>query len=188
MAWRVEVTDRGIIPAHAGFTPDPFASGCLGSDHPRTRGVYLNARPKAEKGRGSSPHTRGLPVNASKGLTRRGIIPAHAGFTGQSGRHRCPGQDHPRTRGVYSIMWITLAVGQGSSPHTRGLRPATRGADPESRIIPAHAGFTWRWDDGRQHAKDHPRTRGVYPQMVRGSKGLEGSSPHTRGLPGGSGA
>ena len=61
LAWRVEVTDRGIIPAHAGFTSHAGWVVFMSADHPRTRGVYNRARTVSS-----------WPV---------GIIPAHAGFT-----------------------------------------------------------------------------------------------------------
>ena len=40
LAWRVEVTDRGIIPARAGFTRGAVVWSSWAADHPRTRGVY----------------------------------------------------------------------------------------------------------------------------------------------------
>ena len=49
----------------------------------------------------------------------------------------------------------------GSSPHTRGARPAATTARRCSRIIPAYAGSTFQ-------------------EVVRGAVAL-GSSPHTRG-------
>ena len=36
-----EVSDMGIIPARAGFTPSPSRACTRSSDHPRTRGVYV---------------------------------------------------------------------------------------------------------------------------------------------------
>ena len=53
-----------------------------------------------------------------------GIIPAHAGFTRSSSTSRGP-------------------LG-GSSPHTRGLHDPNRDYMERTRIIPAHAGFTFQ--------------------------------------------
>ena len=72
----------------------------------------------------------------------------------------------------------------GSSPLARGLRPRSRVRSAGGGIIPARAGFTNGVDRGRQHAADHPRSRGVYKlgEVATGMTG--GSSPLARGLPG----
>ena len=104
-------------------------------------------------------------MGSRSALCPRGIIPAHAGFT-SSHDPLCVSPD-------------------GSSPHTRGLRPHTCVTADTYRIIPAHAGFTPSCDRCHVTATDHPRTRGVYPQRGSGPRSRPGSSPHTRGLPGG---
>ena len=111
-----------------------------------------------------------------------GIIPAHAGFTTSRWppAHRRP--DHPRTRGVYTVISVTVTRLAGSSPHTRGLRPAHPGHPRWVRIIPAHAGFTLRHCRYIPLCRDHPRTRGVYRASSSLTAGRYGSSPHTRGL------
>ena len=172
-----------IIPAHAGFTTRTRARGPHCRDHPRTRGVYTApARPAAPQP-GSSPHTRGLPVLAGEGHGSCRIIPAHAGFTAQAGT-RCRGhRDHPRTRGVYLRRWGPPSCCSGSSPHTRGLHGGPGATGPGHGIIPAHAGFTASPGPHPDWPGDHPRTRGVYAEMLIGGSPLAGSSPHTRGLP-----
>ena len=115
-------------------------------------------------GPGSSPHTRGLPRVGGTLRERIRIIPAHAGFTLSKKAEPVEPGDHPRTRGVY--------VGPRSSRvHTQ-------------RIIPAHAGFTSPQLPTRSGPRDHPRTRGVYLPSPSSQVTYEGSSPHTRGLPG----
>ena len=171
-----------IIPAHAGFTATSDVEMPWNGDHPRTRGVYTPAHISALRARGSSPHTRGLPARAFQAVGERGIIPAHAGFTtprsGSTGRD----PDHPRTRGVYLDLWGARPAVVGSSPHTRGLPRRAAGRPPPSRIIPAHAGFTWAVGRCTWRGLDHPRTRGVYCDRERGHAMDGGSSPHTRGL------
>ena len=71
----------GIIPAHAGFTLREALSVAVTRDHPRTRGVYTSLTEEGGKLCGSSPHTRGLRGRPWGSWRRRGIIPAHAGFT-----------------------------------------------------------------------------------------------------------
>ena len=174
--------DCGIIPAHAGFTREPSLPQTARSDHPRTRGVYARIRGTTQLVVGSSPHTRGLPADRSDPADVAGIIPAHAGFTPSPTPPPSWGRDHPRTRGDYASSSPRAARTAGSSPHTRGLRAGGHEGGDHLGIIPAHAGFTWGPRPCRCWWPDHPRTRGVYAEMVGDPcRGL-GSSPHTRGL------
>ena len=180
-------TRRGrwwIIPARAGFTSTNPLERDPGRDHPRSRGVY-HARVTITGARaGSSPLARGLLRPSAVAAVTAGIIPARAGFTAlRVGRPGPPG-DHPRSRGVYR---------QGHSPGAH-----------DRRIIPARAGFTARaaWIEAcfqgssplarglrrrsrrrRSAARDHPRSRGVYPRFNDVVGDLPGSSPLARGLP-----
>ena len=92
-------------------------------------------------------------------------------------------RDHPRTRGVYWHQAWDGVREIGSSPHTRGLLREIGFETIDIWIIPAHAGFTFRflviWFTGG----DHPRTRGVYGVAEPAVAAMGGSSPHTRGLP-----
>ena len=165
---RAPTRSRRIIPARAGFTYAPAATGPGRTDHPRSRGVYGGPITARSEACGSSPLARGLLRRLVPGGRRQRIIPARAGFTsgGRAGpsKHR----DHPRSRGVY----------------TRSAR--RRPGVP--RIIPARAGFTRRFTHRTPARADHPRSRGVYAgegeELVR----LTGSSPLARGLPGRVGA
>ena len=140
-AW-ARALPRGIIPAHAGFTPSRAGSRPQPADHPRTRGVYRSPTGRPVWHGGSSPHTRGLlSSQLSSGMIAR-IIPAHAGFTPSRDRRHATATDHPRTRGVYAGRPPVTTCAGGSSPHTRGLRPQRGPARGFVRIIPAHAGFT----------------------------------------------
>ena len=131
---------------------------------------------------GSSPHTRGLHVEGEVRGERKGIIPAHAGFTLTAARASESVRDHPRTRGVYRSTQKVLAAYDGSSPHTRGLpRRKTRPWHIHG-IIPAHAGFTCAILALTLNSGDHPRTRGVYAVQDRVAHWIAGSPPHTRGL------
>ena len=131
---------------------------------------------------GSSPHARGLRAFFRGAVVGGGIIPARAGFTGHHRLIRQKRPDHPRTRGVYSLLGPLLSCPFGSSPHARGLH---RNASPSRAaigIIPARAGFTSGPRGPGPAGRDHPRTRGVYRvAALAGFRGL-GSSPHARGL------
>ena len=174
--------ELGIIPAHAGFTSWRCAGPWPPRDHPRTRGVYSRCDLWARVGAGSSPHTRGLPAGPGAQVPPVGIIPAHAGFTRRGGVLVTGPGDHPRTRGVYIGMYITIFRFVGSSPHTRGLPQHLRARHHRTGIIPAHAGFTTPSSRPAPSSPDHPRTRGVYLHWPFSLTAPWGSSPHTRGL------
>ena len=138
----VRIVARGIIPARAGFTePQRFrVPRC--ADHPRSRGVYRNARSPGPAIRGSSPLARGLHARLHIRSGVGGIIPARAGFTDSAVPRRGGPRDHPRSRGVYLISAPPRERGSGSSPLARGLPSAS----------------DWYSLD----KQDHPRSRGVY--------------------------
>ena len=152
----------GIIPARAGFThPDPPCHPWA-PDHPRSRGVYPQQRPRSPSPWGSSPLARGLPKEGSDQAAPSRIIPARAGFTRHRVRVLLQRPDHPRSRGVYPAMTPSLEGGPGSSPLARGLRCSLTGKRFTEGIIPARAGFTSKGDQESSGRRDHPRSRGVY--------------------------
>ena len=91
-------------------------------------------------------------------------------------------RDHPRSRGVYILPAALMAVIVGSSPLARGLRRRDAAHRPRFWIIPARAGFTAPSCAPRPAPKDHPRSRGVYPEIARDALLEAGSSPLARGL------
>ena len=137
---------RRIIPARAGFTTSsqPPSGPC--QDHPRSRGVYHRRRC------GLCPVIR--------------IIPARAGFTYGALGGAVAAPDHPRSRGVYEWVDSPLPDALGSSPLARGLPDRRRLRPGCQRIIPARAGFTETACTSARSARDHPRSRGVYPSSL----------------------
>ena len=93
----------GIIPARAGFTSGRSSRTTSRRDHPRSRGVYFATMLSGLLAGGSSPLARGLRRSPTKGLVCMGIIPARAGFTTIPARKYQYLEDHPRSRGVYSL-------------------------------------------------------------------------------------
>ena len=90
--------------------------------------------------------------------------------------------DHPRSRGVYATLSRRFRLVSGSSPLARGLRREEDRLRHRPGIIPARAGFTcWRRVTGCL-TRDHPRSRGVYGQMLQRLATNLGSSPLARGL------
>ena len=172
----------GIIPARAGFTPERPRPRRAGSDHPRSRGVYVFRAKRYVGTAGSSPLARGLrpkdPVREGRGR----IIPARAGFTKMVQAYSGNMRDHPRSRGVYSAAKRPLTSTRGSSPLARGLRRQQDRRRRRSRIIPARAGFTSSRCSRTSPRRDHPRSRGVYLPEAEKFEAWVGSSPLARGL------
>ena len=153
---------EGIIPARAGFTSPSCAARTGRWDHPRSRGVYRDITWNNPLREGSSPLARGLLRPLGAHCERVGIIPARAGFTKSPSSSESPAPDHPRSRGVYSVIARTRLISCGSSPLARGLLPmSVRGGN----IL-----------------VDHPRSRGVYTMTLPSGRIRDGSSPLARGL------
>ena len=172
-----------IIPARAGFTSNAHSMQYQMEDHPRTRGVYNPVSTLRNPTYGSSPHARGLLLLFAASFWIAGIIPARAGFTNFTIPSSTTGKDHPRTRGVYTSPADKYVSENGSSPHARGLQVLSRERRELSGIIPARAGFTKLEIPVTKSRPDHPRTRGVYVQVLFTLVCVRGSSPHARGLP-----
>ena len=171
-----------IIPARAGFTRAASGSSRTGTDHPRSRGVYMNITKATEPRPGSSPLARGLPRIAPWWTPTSGIIPARAGFTARRLFGALRLLDHPRSRGVYPPTARHTPRTTGSSPLARGLRLLTAAGTTALGIIPARAGFTGSLLVRGMGDPDHPRSRGVYADTVRLAMSTHGSSPLARGL------
>ena len=130
---------------------------------------------------GSSPLTRGKHAPGGCACVRDRLIPAHAGKTRWHAVSRIPTAAHPRSRGENHAPGGCSRVRDGSSPLTRG-KLADRGIPIwKYRLIPAHAGKTWRRRAWRRPAPAHPRSRGEnwFWDCMNTMGG--GSSPLTRG-------
>ncbi len=173
----------GIIPARAGFTTAVARTPRSGRDHPRSRGVYTFSLTNNSYLMGSSPLARGLQARFGGAPVIDGIIPARAGFTRTSTLRLWPLRDHPRSRGVYPSYSAGPGTVPGSSPLARGLQSCSPGGGGEVGIIPARAGFTFRFTSPAASLADHPRSRGVYPARPDLPRSPAGSSPLARGLP-----
>ena len=158
------ISGRRIIPAYAGSTACRRRPDRTGRDHPRIRGEHSDLRVVCHDIPGSSPHTRGAPLNSKfpSGLCR----------------------DHPRIRGEHDTKPPARAGCRGSSPHTRGAPVRRHPAWREVRIIPAYAGSTGHDTSRSTKGQDHPRIRGEHSSPISESSSRRGSSPHTRGARG----
>ena len=171
-----------IIPARAGFTTGLAPNSVLSRDHPRSRGVYPTNNVNRHHFQGSSPLARGLLQSGLVLLLALRIIPARAGFTTILRTSSPATRDHPRSRGVYSLLRTGIMRRLGSSPLARGLPTRSVAWPSSSRIIPARAGFTLWTTLLLRLLRDHPRSRGVYSVFHAVSFLSLGSSPLARGL------
>ena len=131
---------------------------------------------------GSSPLSRGIPIEANRSRYQDRIIPALAGNTlGERGQ-KPEKEDHPRSRGEYSSTASRSRMGGGSSPLSRGIRGVDADTAYQVRIIPALAGNTHVTREPSTHQQDHPRSRGEYAGGEVGEGLSPGSSPLSRGI------
>ena len=70
-----------LIPAHAGKTNKVILEAVVGRAHPRSRGENADRDVPDEILLGSSPLTRGKPIEYDSAPVNDGLIPAHAGKT-----------------------------------------------------------------------------------------------------------
>ena len=171
----------GIIPAHAGLTVTSTAARTPVWDHPRACGAHNSIRRVISSSRGSSPRMRGSQLRFSVHKRLVGIIPAHAGLTGEGVADGLHSWDHPRACGAHLLPRRTRARSAGSSPRMRGSRARPAQGIPRGGIIPAHAGLTRRSNPKRIGRRDHPRACGAHVFSSPADIGGWGSSPRMRG-------
>ena len=173
----------GLIPAHAGKTACGICHIRDTGAHPRSRGENRSYSHSASAALGSSPLTRGKRGASGDVLEVEGLIPAHAGKTGDFSEVKAGNRAHPRSRGENTSWLIRLFHDGGSSPLTRG-KPAAKFPELNGLgLIPAHAGKTPCSRDRPGGAQAHPRSRGENRPGQRGVLHRVGSSPLTRGKP-----
>ena len=171
----------GLIPAHAGKTPQTHGGSTHGWAHPRSRGEN-NIRTAFRIGpEGSSPLTRGKHQDAAVEMDPAGLIPAHAGKTRVSERRVERQGAHPRSRGENLRTTRPCFRQVGSSPLTRGKLLVALSACDAGGLIPAHAGKTPRAHQHRPRPRAHPRSRGENTTVGTMPGAGPGSSPLTRG-------
>ena len=130
---------------------------------------------------GSSPLTRGKYPDARVAWTSDGLIPAHAGKIGRSGRIGFCLPAHPRSRGENGRLAMRALTGAGSSPLTRGKSYQPGETYEKTGLIPAHAGKMRPVVGAGALAWAHPRSRGENARVAGCTAAAGGSSPLTRG-------
>ena len=172
---------HGIIPAYAGNTRYPPYCPQAVPDHPRVCGEHPRAPIMKFHGAGSSPRMRGTPTCADYEIPWRGIIPAYAGNTQDSGILRRFSRDHPRVCGEHLWLSQCAALRAGSSPRMRGTLNQLYISAQRKWIIPAYAGNTNSKQIKPPQYKDHPRVCGEHRRPVCQTIPAVGSSPRMRG-------
>ena len=167
---------HGIIPARAGFTPQPSPDPAPPEDHPRSRGVYHGEHLHVFGSWGSSPLARGLLEVTIAGSPRERIIPARAGFTLRIlGIPTNPHSTRPLppslpTRGpLRRVARAPPSFGAPPAADGRDLEDADatrppRVSDPGSDTTPTCAG-EWRRRPARSGSR---RSGGSAPPRSRG--------------------
>ena len=178
---RPHAVNEGLIPAHAGKTTWTTPSPLSARAHPRSRGENWDTDRRYHKARGSSPLTRGKPIQYEQKSVQEGLIPAHAGKTGRKTRASRPRPAHPRSRGENPPFASWKALIAGSSPLTRGKLRSHAEADQAPGLIPAHAGKTTFHIVDTLVWPAHPRSRGENKSFHVDNVSVVGSSPLTRG-------
>ena len=151
------------------------------SAHPRSRGENAEIEKKCPPPGGSSPLTRGKPINGHIVVGPAGLIPAHAGKTFAPRTIGVCLRAHPRSRGENHECFGGALACDGSSPLTRGKHRRIRHSERRRRLIPAHAGKTVQVYVGDREGGAHPRSRGENIPCASATCDARGSSPLTRG-------
>ena len=174
-----------FIPAHAGNARGLSDTVRPPPVHPRARGERPAVPPYGTTHGGSSPRTRGTRLRPVAHRDDRRFIPAHAGNARQDSSSGASVAVHPRARGERSPGGPCRPPSPGSSPRTRGTRDVHLRAHAVVRFIPAHAGNAAAARRSSRARTVHPRARGERSSKVRSQSCTSGSSPRTRGTPGG---
>ena len=170
-----------FIPACAGNTRHPDATGTSGSVHPRVCGEHGVCVAGLIAWIGSSPRVRGTLVASRLALAWFRFIPACAGNTGVVCSRIRQHPVHPRVCGEHASTSSRRIRRGGSSPRVRGTRLKSWTAKTGKRFIPACAGNTGIANSPCAAASVHPRVCGEHDLRRQAAAPDHGSSPRVRG-------
>jgi len=157
---RAVADHHGSIPASAGETLCPGASGSSRRVHPRECGGNGWIRTRAFLSAGPSPRVRGKRyVVRARGVEDRSI-PASAGETVSLDLLDEREQVHPRECGGNPIQGRRSLAGMGPSPRVRGKPSLPPPARHGEGSIPASAGETGARGGSGRAPRVHPRECG----------------------------
>ena len=139
-ATRFDQRTARLIPAHAGKTGSGGPRNRRGATHPRSRRENELAYQIGELYWGSSPLTRGKPVDLHEREANLRLIPTHAGRTPGTRPRSQSASAYPHTRGEnLSSGWQPLNS-PGPSPLTQGKTPPRNCGRGVGWLIPADQG------------------------------------------------
>ena len=171
-------------------------------DHPRRCGENLLFATANPYHIGSPPQVRGKHDTTVPAVRQYRITPAGAGKTAirqplkylmigsppqvrgkpaDMTKEQVLQEDHPRRCGENWSFVMVGFVPLGSPPQVRGKLYRAAGIAEKYRITPAGAGKTYRSDDFRQCAEDHPRRCGENLCFQLSAETIAGSPPQVRG-------
>ena len=170
-----------LIPAHAGKTQVWKPEGFGTAAHPRACGENPRWAAYAVPREGSSPRMRGKHDSMDRRRVRIGLIPAHAGKTRLEACSGVQLRAHPRACGENGWHVFMGTSPRGSSPRMRGKPLMLNTLCLNPRLIPAHAGKTYRFISIASHMGAHPRACGENLLLRESDRAKRGSSPRMRG-------
>ncbi len=180
----VKDTPTGLIPARAGNTHQPAATGAQCGAHPRSRGEHRGVGRRCRWRRGSSPLARGTLRERQEARLSGGLIPARAGNTPRIRQVGKSERAHPRSRGEHGRLGVMNQKALGSSPLARGTHVHLIWSWLRAGLIPARAGNTVLRSSSPHRVGAHPRSRGEHAKKLASWKVGKGSSPLARGTRG----
>ena len=136
----------GITPACAGKRPACPAESALVEDHPRVCGEKLRLSLFFASSLGSPPRVRGKADVRRRGAYTSRITPACAGKSCRAVVRCCPASDHPRVCGEKARCRMVSRDITGSPPRVRGKEKKGFGGFVNTRITPACAGKSNRYE------------------------------------------
>ena len=136
----------GITPARAGTTFALQYTEWKDRDHPRSRGNNINLHLLPALGLGSPPLAREQQGTVATAYVQLRITPARAGTTALRKSQKATNEDHPRSRGNNQCNPCAWVAHKGSPPLAREQRILTIRMLQQSRITPARAGTTARFN------------------------------------------
>ncbi len=159
---------------------DPWQSNTENTA-PRARGDGPWPHPLPSRMIGCSPRTRGWTYVVIASHFCAMLLPAHAGMDPPSAPPPATSATAPRARGDGPTRPVAEQHRKYCSPRTRGWTLAPSVAQPDDRLLPAHAGMDLRRD--RQPLLRHaaPRARGDGPRSRSHASKRSVCSPRTRG-------
>ena len=177
-----------FIPTYVGHTEGDDAKPAGYTVHPHIRGAYFSSTDSGFLCCGSSPHTWGILLIMTSAVMRWWFIPTYVGHTRVREYFNSFKTVHPHIRGAYPLCIFASTILSGSSPHTWGILLDSRSPWSAGRFIPTYVGHTRSFVHCNEIVRFIPTYVGHTDVLALGPVAGHGSSPHTWGIRGCTGA